>query len=167
MYKKQVPFKDFNGKPHTTTVHFNLTEREIFKLMGEFQIVLDWFESMRGPERQLETAEVVNFYTAFEDILLAAYGIPSDDGFYFRKGGRYDFEESALFNACMVDFVSNPTEVGKLIEAIMPKGLEDLIKTADENLVRAAKETDDEDVQAQIQKLQAELAEARKENGQN
>lgn len=158
MYTKKVPFKDFNGTPRNQEVHFNLTEREFFKLLGEFQTVFEWRDSLKkGPERELATEEVVGFYNAFEEILLSAWGVPSEDGLYFRKTGRYDFEESALFSACMVEFVTNPEETGRLIEGIMPKGLDGIVEKADQNLIEMGKNSKDEDLKAEIERLRAQL----------
>lgn len=157
MYTKTIPYKDFKDNARNETVHFNLTEREVFKLLVEFKTVFEWHESIKGPERTLESEEVVEFYSAFEDILLAAWGVPSDDGKHFRKGGRYDFEESALFNACMVFFVEDPRETNKMLEDLMPSGLEEMIKKADENTLRAISETKDEDVRAELERLRAQV----------
>lgn len=159
-YTKQVPFKDFKNNPRNQTVHFNLTEREVFKLLREFKLVFNWRDQIQSTDiQELDTGEVIEYYTAFEDILLAAWGIPSDDGQHFRKGGRYEFEESALFNACMVMFVTEPEETGKLIDGIMPKGMEDMVKKAGENLEALGKAEDSPDeLKRQIAELRAKVA---------
>lgn len=158
MYSKTVPFKDFNGKPRTQVVNFNLTEREVFKLLVELKMLMDWRESLGGPERELPTAEVVAFYNALEDILLTAWGEPSQDGLHFRKGGKYEFEESALFAACMVEFVSDPKAAMELLDGIMPTGMEDIVKKQDASMAELAKTSDDEDLKAEVAKLRAQLA---------
>lgn len=161
MYSKQIPFKDFNKKPRNAMVHFNLTEREVFKLLGELQALFAWKDSVsKGAERILETEEVVEFYNNFEHVLLEAWGEPSADGLHFRKGNKYDFEESALFNACMVLFVTDVGEATKLLDAIMPEGLEELVRKADESLIEAAKNSDNPDLKAEVERLRAELAAA-------
>lgn len=158
MYTKQVPFKDFRDNPRNQTVSFNLTESEVFELIPEFQRVFKWRESIDVPEIiELDPEEVRDFYKDFKEILLTAYGVPSDDGQHFRKSGRYEFEESALFNACMMLFVTEPEETGKLIDGIMPKGMEDLVKKADANLAKLEKSPDTED------KLRREIAELRQQ----
>ena len=161
MYKKSIPFKDFKDNPRTMEVQFNLTIPEVVKLMKEFKAVFDWQESMGGEPRDLDPTEVVEFYTNFEEILLTAYGKMSDDGLLFKKSGRYEFEESALFAATMVYFVTNPEECMKLIEGIMPKGMADIVKNADENLAQMAKEAGDDDLRAQVARLQAQLEAAK------
>lgn len=158
MYSKSFPFKDFNGKPHNTMVHFNLTEPDVFKLLVELKAIFAWHDSLQGEPRELEAAEVVEFYTNFEEVLLAAYGTPSADGLSFKKGDRYAFQETALFAAIMVAFVSDPPETMKFLTEIMPKGLPELVKKADENLAVAMKDADTpEAVRAQIAELQAKL----------
>lgn len=158
MYSKKVPYKDFKGNPRNETIHFNLTETEVFKLLAEFQRVFNWRKAQEGDYRDLEPEEVVSFYTDFERIILAAWGVPSEDGRHFRKSGRYDYEESAIHNAFMVECVSNPEEVGKLLDNIIPAGLSDIIEKADKNLQElAAKEGNDNALQAEINRLRAEL----------
>ncbi len=158
MYTKKIPFKDFNDNPHNSVVHFNLTEREVLKNLVSLKTIIEWKDSMGGPDRELTTEEVVEFYNAFEDILLEAWGEPSADGLHFRKGGKYEFEESALFNACMVEFVTNPQETGSLLDGIMPKGMEDMVRKADANMIKAADDTDNEEIKAELARLRAQLA---------
>lgn len=159
MYSKQIPFKDFKGNPRNQTVHFNLTEREVFKLLVQFKTVFEWRDSIAGDDvRTLDTAEVVEFYNAFEEILLSAYGVPSDDGLHFRKSGRYDFEESALFAACMILYVTEPEQTNELIEGIMPKDMEAIVRKADSKLLEAAEKSGDEAMKAEIARLRAQIA---------
>lgn len=158
MYTKNIPFKDFKNKPHTSAVQFNLTETEVFKLIGELKAVFDWLDSMQGEERTITTEETQKFYTDFEDLLLEAWGEMSDDGMHFRKGGRYDFAESALFNATMLYFLTNPEETTALLEGILPDGMEELARQADEKLVQAGKAAGTDAQQAEIDRLRAELA---------
>lgn len=164
MYSKSFPFKDFNDKPHNTMVYFNLTEPEVFKLLVELKAIFAWHESLQGPPRELEAAEVVEFYTNFEEVLLTAYGTPSPDGLSFKKGNRYEFQETALFAAIMVAFVTDPPETLKFLTDIMPKGLPELVKKADDNLAAAMKDADTpEALRAEIARLRSQLPEGEPE----
>ena len=162
MYTKKVPYTNFKGEPGNKEVQFNLEPREVFKLLKEFQSIFSWQESIKGRTvRELDTEEVVEFYNNFEAVLLAAYGVMSEDGEQFSKAGRYDFEESAVFSACMTEFVSDPPETVKLVDGLMPKNLQELVKKADANA--AALQNDpatSEDAQAELVRLRAQLAEA-------
>lgn len=158
MYTKQVPFKDYNGKPRNLPVHFNLEVREVMKLLSEFKVIFDWRESLEGPERELETEEVVRFYEAFETILLSAWGIPSDDGLNFEKVDRYQFESSKLFAAFMEMCLSDTTETDKLINAVMPPGMAEIVKKAEGNLDKLeANEETPESLRRQIEALRSKL----------
>lgn len=163
MYTKQIPFKDLNEKPRNLTVHFNLFEREVFKLMGEFQTVFGYIDRWQKEKskRIVDTEDVLEFYNAFEEIVLSSYGTPADDGLRFDHSGRYEFEDSACFNAFMMMCVSDPNETTMLVNGIMPDGLEEMVRQADENLIKAGKEATDEDAKAEIERLRAELAAAR------
>lgn len=169
MYKVNVPFKDLYDKPHTETVHLNLYETEVFKLMREFQLVLNWRESIQSEDlRQLDTGEVIEFYTALEEILLSAFGHPSADGMHFDKSGRYKYQDSPLHNATMLLFITDPAKATEMVDGLMPKGLEDLVLKADENLAALAKkEGTDVDMRRQIDELRLQLAEKEAAAGKN
>jgi hypothetical protein len=161
LYTKKVKFADFFGKEREATVHFNLTSHEVFKLLVEFQAIFAWTEKMkdRDPDAVTDTAEVIEFYNYVEDIILAAWGEPDPDGLHFRKGGVYDFKESALFHNCMQTFVENPAEANQLVDGLMPKDLQEIVKRADANLAELAKNPDnDADLQKQIDLLLAQKA---------
>lgn len=161
MYTKKIKFKDFFGKDREVETHFNLTTHEVFKKLVEFQAIFEWTEKMkdRDPDGVTDTQEVLDFYDNIEEILLSSYGVPDADGLHFRKGGRYDFQESALFHHCMQMFVTDPSEANELLDGLMPKDLQDLVKRADANIAKIveAPETD-EDVREQLRRLQAQVA---------
>jgi hypothetical protein len=163
MYSKTVPHKNFLGKiRNNQVVHFNLTTHEFFKLLVEFKMIFDWQQKLEGedPDAVTDTAEVIAYYTNLEEILLAAYGVPSEDGDHFRKAGRYDFAESSLFHATMEMFVSDPTEASKLIDGLMPEGLDELLKKLDKNAVAALASEDTPDaMKREIERLRREAAE--------
>lgn len=159
MYTKSVPFTDFHGKPRNQKVNFNLEEREVFKLIVEFQAIFDWQESIKDEdERILDIVEVRAFYNNFEEILLSAWGEPSEDGLHFRKAGRYDFEESKLFAAYMKMCVEDQREANALLDGLMPKGLQDMVKKADANLAALANDPNaSESLQAEVARLRAQV----------
>lgn len=158
MYKLTVPFVDYKKRPRNVEVSFNLDAREVFKLLPQLKYVFEWLESHRDAEPRTLTAEEVSaFYTEFENILLEAYGEMTEDGLYFRKGNKYEFEESALFNACMIMFVTKPEETRKLLEGILPADLFDMVKNADANQVADASAAQLAERDAEIQRLKAQI----------
>ena len=157
MYTKKVPFTDFKGQPRTMEVNFNLTIFQAMKLFREFTVITEWQESLAGPERSLRSEEVMEFYSAFEEILLSAWGEPSEDGLHFKKGGRYDFEESALFSATMLMFLTDPPEAIKFIEETFPKDMEKLAKQVDTNTAKLLASSSDEELKAELVRLRKQL----------
>lgn len=158
MYTLTVPFVDYKKKPRTVDVSFNLDGREVFKMLPELSSVFEWLESNKGQEpRDLSTEEVRDFYNSLEGIILEAWGEMSDDGLHFRKGGKYEFEESALFNACMILFVTQPEEAVKLIEGIMPKELFSMVQNANPDQIAAATQAKTTAQEEEIARLKAEL----------
>lgn len=159
MYTLSVPYIDYKKKVHTVDVSFNLDAREVFKMLPELKSVFEWLDSNKNTDpRELGVEEVTTFYTSFEGILLEAWGEMSEDGLHFRKGGKYDFEESALFNACMVMFVTKPEETAKLLEGILPKELFDMVKKADAGDLASATTAKTTEMEAEIARLRAQLA---------
>jgi len=159
VYTKKLPFKDFNNQPRNTTLTFNLTEREVFKLMVEFKFIFDWRDRIDVEDLiDVDPADVVEFYNNFEEIVLSAYGVMSQDGLYFDKTGKFKFEESAMFAAYMVETLRDLTEINRFLEGVLPKGMEDLVKAADESLaVAAANSENPAELRAQLAALQAQI----------
>ena len=161
MYTQNVEFDDFFGKKRKQEVHFNLTEHEVFKLLVEFQAIFEWTDKMQkqDPDAETDTREVIEFYNNLEEIILASWGVPDPDGLHFRKGGVYDFRESALFHSCMKMFVEDPAMANKLVDGLMPKGLQEMVKKADANLAALAKDPNTtEDMAAELERLRAQVA---------
>lgn len=164
MYTKMIPHKNFRDKPRNQEVNFNLTEHEVLKLLVEFKAIFDWQERLEGrdPDEETDTAEVLEFYNNFEEILLAAWGELDESGDHFKKGGVYEFRESSVFHAAMKIFLEDQSEVNKLINGLMPEGLKDLVKSADANLAKLAQQEGENSpsLNAEVERLRRQLAEA-------
>lgn len=160
MYSKSIPFTNHKGTPRNTVLNLNLEVREVVKLLVEFNSIFKWMDSNKdGTERELTTEEVVEFYNNLETILLAAYGVMDESGDHFRKAGRYDFEESKLFAATMELFVSDPSEATKMVDELMPKGMEALVRKSEGNIEKLKNDPEtSEQVKAEIARLQAKAA---------
>lgn len=168
MYTKKVAFQNLKGQPRNVEVQFNLFTREVFKLLVEFQAIFAWLERIDVTETiDLPAHEVVEYYNNFEEIILSAYGKVSEDGDSFTKSGmRYDFVDSACFAALMEECVKDTSVTSELIDGLMPKNMQEIVKAADANLAAlAAKDGSSDQLQAEIEKLRAQLAE--KEADQN
>lgn len=161
MYTKTIPHKNFRDRVRNQEVNFNLTEHEVLKLLVEFKAIFDWQDKIkaRGEDAATDIAEVIEFYNNFEEVLLTAWGELSEDGDHFRKSGRYEFAESSLFHSTMKYFLENPAEVNGLLDGLMPKGMQDIVKSADKNIATLTKsENLGPDEKAELERLRAQLA---------
>lgn len=158
MYKIDIEFTDYMKRKRHQEVSFNLDGREVFKMLPELKSVFDWMESNRDEEpRELSAEEVSSFYNDFEAILLAAWGEMSEDGLHFRKGGKYEFEESAVFNACMIKFVLEPEKIGTVLQGMMPIELFEMVQKANPEQVAEVTDSRLAEQQAEIVRLKAQL----------
>lgn len=160
MYKLNVSYTDYKGTAKRADVTFNLDGREVFKMLPELKSLFEWIEANREEEpRELDIEEVRTFYNNLEGVILEAYGEMSEDGQHFRKAGRFEFEESAAFNACMMLFVNAPKEAVLLLEGIMPKELMDRVKNADANQVAEVSDSRIAEMDSEIRRLKAQITE--------
>lgn len=155
--KDKIPYKNYKQEPKNGRITLNLDEREVFKLLVQFKRMMDWIEGLdQSRVMELPTEEVVAFYDDLETVLLASWGEMSADGEHFRKSGRYEFEESALFNAVMLMFVTDTVEAQKMINDLLPKGMEERVKTAQDNLENSSvPDPEKEAMKAELERLRA------------
>lgn len=134
MYSIKVPYKNYKKQAQNKEVFLNLDQRELIKLAPEFDMIFNWRDEMQGDPRNLDPQEVLPYFTAFEEILLTAYGVPSADGEEFDKSERYRFEQTARFNALLMMFVTDPALVIEFLKEIVPEGAEEMLKKQAENI---------------------------------
>lgn len=134
MYSLTVPYKNYKNQPRNKTVTFHLDPPDIMKLSSEFNLVFNWRDEMKNDPRDLAPEEVIPYFTAFEEILLSCWGELSEDGEHFRRGGRYDFEESACFKAALMMFVTDPGMIVNFLDGVVPKDMEEVLKKQQENI---------------------------------
>jgi hypothetical protein len=168
MFTTTVPHKNHKGKPRNPEVSFDLSVHEFLKLLVEFKKIFEWQEavSKRDGQEETPTEEVVDFYTNFEEIVLAAWGEMDAEGDHFRKGGVFDYRESSTHHAAMLMFLKDQEKLNKMLESLMPDGLEDLIKSTEENLAALAQKAKDSGdkmpagLESEVERIKRDLAEA-------
>ena len=168
MFSTTVPHKNYRGHTRTPTVTFDLSTHEFLKLLVEFKAIFDWQDRVakRNPEEETPTEEVIEFYTTFEEIILASWGELDESGDHFRKGGVYDYRESSTHQEVMVMFLKDQDKLNKFLEKLMPEGLQDLMKATEANLAKLseqAKAGGDKipaGLENEVDRIRRELAEA-------
>ena len=107
MLKKTVKYYDFNGDEANETLYFNLTTAEVAKLSSEFG------GDIEKHIKRITRAEDMNAMLTFiEKLILASYGVKSEDGKRFMKTAalREEFESSAVYAELFEQLLMNPEE---------------------------------------------------------
>lgn len=115
MIKKSVTYKDFLGQTRTDTFRFNLTEDEMMDLIKEDEIF-----STDHVSHVMETRDAIEMYRILRRMILASYGVLSEDGRFFRKPPEalYDFAHSAAYTQ-LLDELVDTDDFNKLRSFIM------------------------------------------------
>ena len=107
MLKKTVKYYDFNGDEASETLYFNLTTTEVAKLAAQFS------GDIEKHIKRITAAEDMNAMLTFiEKLILASYGVKSEDGKRFMKTAalREEFESSAVYAELFEQLLMNPEE---------------------------------------------------------
>lgn len=147
MLKKEIAFEDFDGNPQRKIYYFNLTKTELIKMeitgtggsMGEFV------------KRIIDAKDNRELVEVFDKIILGAVGRRSDDGERFDKSPEIaeNFKCSAAYDALFIEFVTNSGAAADFINALIPKGIEEVAaKILAANPVTVSMDVDDPAFQA-------------------
>jgi hypothetical protein len=158
MYEIRVPYKNFKQQPKNGTVQFNLEVNEVMHNFIELAWILEFRDKFEKLDGDIPNELMVEFFDNFESVLLAAWGVMSDDGEHFRKGGMFDFKESKLFSATMNHFITDFQALNVFLNNLLPPELEEIVKKQTESLEKLKKDNPNmspEEIEAQIEKLRA------------
>jgi hypothetical protein len=123
MLTKELSYLDFDDKPVTETLYFNLTEAELIELeIGEGESGLQ--EHLRKIVAESDRKQMWKW---FKDIVLMAYGQRSEDKRLFIKNEKLkeEFSHSAAFNALMSLLVTDSNFAADFTIGILPKRITD------------------------------------------
>lgn len=118
MLKREITYEDFEGNPVTDVYYFNMTRIEWLEFNAEFD------GGMEGVfKRIIETKDLNGVVSTLKKIILAAYGVKSDDGKRFIKSAqvREEFTQTPAFDVLFMDVATNDNAALNFIQGIMPK----------------------------------------------
>lgn len=115
MIKRTVTYKDFLGNSREDEFRFNLTEDEMMDLVKE-----DEMFSQDHIAHVMEIKDGIEMYRILRRMILASYGVLTEDGKVFRKPAEalYDFAHSAAYTQLLED-LTGTEDFGKLKSFIM------------------------------------------------
>lgn len=134
MLKRDITFENFDGEKVTETFYFNLTKTELL------EIQLDFEGGMEEVVRRIIAAEdVKSLVGLFKQIVLAAYGIRSEDGKRFIKNEqlREEFTQTPAYDALFMELATDEGAAATFVTGIVPKAMsEEIEKMKPEEVVQ-------------------------------
>lgn len=120
MLKKTVEYTDYNGVSRKEDFYFNLTKAECTEmelgteggLAAKMQKIID---AQNMPE----------IIKTFKEIVLASYGIKSDDGKRFMKSDtiREEFSQTEAYSIIFMELATDENAATNFINGILPADL--------------------------------------------
>ena len=107
MFQTTVNYTDFDGHERKETLYFNITEQQMRDLYQD-----DPDFNANTLNSMLETRDPVEMLRIMKKLILASYGIKSEDGKIHKKNKeiRENFECSAAFEQLMDDLMYKADE---------------------------------------------------------
>lgn len=132
MFVKEISYTDYNGNQKSKKYYFNLTKSELTEMdlttVGGMRSFIDRITNSQ------DQAELIKL---FKELILKAYGVKSDDGEKFMKGGDIttSFEQSMAYDAYFMELATNEKAAIEFVNGIMPR---DLVEAANRENDKAA-----------------------------
>ena len=115
MLHKKVTYTNYNGEVVNEDVYFNLTSMELVKMEAKYEMsISDKIKEVT------ESNDYRGIIALFEDLLLTAYGVKSEDGrrFVKDKEATKEFEDSIAYAEIFEQIILNPDAAKELGEEI-------------------------------------------------
>jgi hypothetical protein len=121
MLKKEIKYEDFNGNTVAEVFYFNMSKSELIELeSGGLGDMLRTMVDERNPNKMI---------VEFKRLILAAYGVKSEDGKRFIKNDtlREEFSQSAAFDALFMELSQNEGSSEAFIRGILPSDVQAMV----------------------------------------
>ena len=119
MLKQKVQYEDFDGATQVETLYFNLNRMELIALQSRYgkEDMAAYIDKL-VEDKDIEKVRRDQNYNAYNDIVLRAYGLRSEDGKRFLKSEtiREEFKQSLAYDALIEDFHD---ETRKVLESFI------------------------------------------------
>ena len=118
MYKKTITYEDYNNVTRTEDFYFNLTQAELAEM--EFGTSGGLAGMLTQISKSMDQPSII---AMFKKIILAAYGVKSPDGKYFRKTEeiRNDFMSTEAYSILFMELASDSDSASEFINGVIPK----------------------------------------------
>lgn len=120
MLKRSITYEDFNGEQQTEEFYFNLSKSELVELEAGYEGGLE--AAIRRIAAANDNAGLIR---EFKRIILASYGVRSEDGRRFVKNEqlREEFTQTAAYDALFFELATDEAAATQFIKGVLPKDL--------------------------------------------
>lgn len=134
MFVKQVKYTNLNGLEVEENVYFNLTKSEVMEM--ELKVDGTYSEKLETIFKKKNIPLLIKY---IKEIILAAYGVKSDDGnrFYKNDKVREDFLASPAFDEIYYELLTDADKAAEFVRKIMPVEITDAEVEAAKNKLNA------------------------------
>lgn len=134
MFVKHVKYTNLNGLEVEEDVYFNLTKSEVMEM--ELKVDGTYSEKLETIFKKKNIPLLIKY---IREIILAAYGVKSDDGnrFYKNDKVREDFLASPAFDEIYYELLTDADKAAEFVRKIMPVEITDAEVEAAKNKLNA------------------------------
>lgn len=133
MITKEIEYEDFHGIKQSEEFFFNLKKSELIELDNSIPGGLQNFSKRITNERDTKA-----LMTLFKELILKAYGKPSDDGKRFIKSEELskEFYDSAAFDELYMWLLTDVDHATEFFTALVPSMPSEQDNTRSQEIVK-------------------------------
>lgn len=133
MIKKTITYTDFDGNERTEELYFNMTKSELAKFAMQ-KMPAEMFEGIdknTDPNdidleatgaKMLEQLGGTGYFDFIENLVLAAYGVKSEDGRRFIKDPKLteEFKQTQAYDDFLMKILNDEAEQAEFVSGVIP-----------------------------------------------
>jgi hypothetical protein len=118
MFCETITYEDYNGEERKEKFYFHFSKAEAIRLENSVEGGLS--KKLQAIIDSKDSPQLVKF---FEELVLGAYGIKTDDGKQFKKSEeiKNSFKESPAYDEFLMKLLTEEGYAEKFITGIAPK----------------------------------------------
>lgn len=122
MLARKVKYTDFDGNEAVDTFYFNLSQTELVEYNVDSSYPSGFTKFI---QKIIESSNHDELIREFKKLILASYGVKSEDGKRFIKSDelREEFVQTAAYDALFIELATNETAAAEFIKGVIPTNL--------------------------------------------
>lgn len=137
MLKKSITYTDFNGDEVTEDFFFHLSKADLVEMEVAHKGGLS--KHLQDVVASEDGATIIN---EFKNLIVASYGVKSDDGRRFIKSKMVtdEFLQTEAYSTLFLELCTNATAAAEFVNGMLPQGLADDVAKISAETIEPARE---------------------------